>query len=178
MEMPNAHHIAPDAHIDQAADGTTGREPRIPGPPPFAQPPEAFRIFESTADGSRILALSGELDLSNAAELGERLAGNIDTVLDLSDLSFIDSSGIHVLISAAQRAQSEGWAFSVQNAQPAVLRVIKLVGLDQHLALEKQNGKASHPEQDSKQPDAAEKHAAPLSTSLGHKAIRGTRRTA
>jgi anti-anti-sigma factor len=165
MEMTNAHHIAQDAHIDQAADVTTGREPRILG-----QLPEAFRIFESTADGSRMLALSGELDLSNAAELGERLAGNVDTVLDLSDLSFIDSSGIHVLISAAQRAQSEGWTFSVQNAQPAVLRLIKLVGLDQHLALENQNGEPSHPEQSSKQPDAAEKHATPLSTSLGQAA--------
>ena len=87
-----------------------------------------------------MIALFGELDLSNAAQLEERLAGGIDTVLDLSELSFIDSSGIHVLISTAQRAQSQGWAFSVQNAQPAVLRVIRVVGLDQQLGLESETG--------------------------------------
>ena len=150
METPNAHHIprdtAPDARMDQTADRTAGHEPRGKEPPPLSPLPEAFRIFESTADGSRVIALSGELDLSNAAQLEERLAGHINTVLDLSELSFIDSSGIRVLVRTAQRAQSETWTFSVQNAQPAVVRVIKLVGLDQHLGLERQNGSASQPE--------------------------------
>lgn len=120
-----------------------------------------FRVFESTADGLRVIALSGELDLSNAAQLEERLAGNIHTVLDLSELSFIDSSGIRVLIRTAQRAQSETWTFSVQHAQPAVLRVIKLVGIDRHLGLESQTASPSHPQEDSMQPDAANKHAVP-----------------
>jgi anti-anti-sigma factor len=111
-----------------------------PNAPDVSPLPEAFRILESIADGSRVIALSGELDLSNATQLEERLAGDIDTVLDLSELSFIDSSGIRVLISTAQRAQSEGWTFSVRNAQPAVLRVIKVVGLDQQLGLESQTG--------------------------------------
>jgi anti-anti-sigma factor len=144
METFNAHHsardTAPDSGIDQAAQRPAGHEPRGQEPPDLSRLPEAFRILESTADGSRVLALFGELDLSNAAQLEERLAGDIDTVLDLSELSFIDSSGIHVLISTAQRAQSEGWTFSVQNAQPAVLRVIKVVGLDQQLGLESQTG--------------------------------------
>lgn len=97
---------------------------------------EPLQIFESTNNRRRVIALCGELDLSNAAELDQRLAGNVDTVLDLSELSFIDSSGIHVLISTAQRAQSEAWAFAVRNPQPAVLRVFRLLGLDQQLRLE------------------------------------------
>ena len=90
-----------------------------------------------------MIAPCGELDLSNAAQLEERLAGNIDTVLDLSELSFIDSSGIRVVIGAAQRARAEAWEFTVRNPQPAVLRVIKLVGLEQHLGLERQEDR--HP---------------------------------
>jgi hypothetical protein len=39
----------------------------------------------------------------------ERLAGNIDTVLGLSELLFIDSTGIHLVISTARRAQSQAW---------------------------------------------------------------------
>ena len=97
-----------------------------------------------------MIAPCGELDLSNTAQLEERLAGNSDTVLDLSELSFIDSTGIHLVVSIAERARSEGWDFTVRNPQPAVLRVIKLVGLAEHLGLESQTG----PEQDAKQPSA------------------------
>jgi anti-sigma B factor antagonist len=115
-----------------------------------------------------VIAPCGELDLSNAAQLEERLAGSIDTVLDLSKLSFIDSTGLHVLVSAANRAQSEGWEFTVQNPQPAVLRVIKLVGLAQRLSLESQNGPTSHPEEDAKQPPRPRGEArGPVNTTLG-----------
>jgi len=102
-----------------------------------------FHVFESASDGRRVIAPRGELDLASAPQLEERLAGNIDTALDLSELSFIDSTGIRVLASTAQRAQAEAWEFSVRNPQPAVLRVIKLVALDQHLRLETQEEPAS-----------------------------------
>jgi anti-sigma B factor antagonist len=121
-------------------------DPRGTGPESVF--PERFHISESTADGRRVIALCGELDLSTAPQLKERLAGNVATFLDLSDLSFIDSTGIHVVATTAQRAQSEGWEFTVRNPQPGVLRVFKLVGLDQHVGLESQPG----PDIDGKQP--------------------------
>jgi len=93
------------ARTGETADRASGREPRGQRPPHLSA--VAFHIFESTADGRRVIAPRGELDLSTAAQLKERLAGNIDTVLDLSELSFIDSTGIHVVVSTAQRAQSE-----------------------------------------------------------------------
>lgn len=124
----------------QTVDRTLDREPSVQEPPHLLALPDPFQIFESTTNGRRVIALFGELDLSNAAELEERLAGNIDTVLDLSQLSFIDSSGIHVLISTAQRAQLEAWEFTVRNPQPAVLRVFKLLALDPPLRLESHNG--------------------------------------
>jgi anti-sigma B factor antagonist len=113
----------------------------------FSAPPEAFHISESTADGRRVIAPCGELDLATAAELEARLAGRMATFLDLSELSFIDSTGIRVVVSTARRAQSEGWEFTVWNPQPTVLRVFKLVGLDQHLDLRSQPG----PEGDGRQ---------------------------
>jgi anti-sigma B factor antagonist len=128
------------ARIDQPADRNAAGEPRGQEPPPRSFSPDPFRILESRIDGHRVIAPCGELDLSNAAQLKARLAGRIDTVLDLSELSFMDSTGIHVLISTFHRAQAEAWEFTVRNAQPAVLRVIKLVGLDQHLGLKSQEG--------------------------------------
>ena len=105
--------------------------------------PEPFRIFESTTNGRRVIAPSGELDLASAPQLEERLAGNIDTALDLSELSFIDSTGIRLLASTAQRAQAEAWEFTVRNPQPTVMRVIKLVALEKYLRLERQEEPAS-----------------------------------
>ena len=123
---------------DQTADRIDGREPRV----------DRFHIIERTANGRRVIAACGELDLSTAAQLEERLAGQRDTVLDLSELSFIDSTGIHVVISTARRARSEAWGFTVRNPQPAVLRVMKLVGLTELLGLESH----TEPEEDANQP--------------------------
>jgi anti-anti-sigma factor len=95
----------------------------------------SFYVSESPVDGGRVITPCGELDLSTAARLEEQLAGHCDTVLDLSELTFIDSSGIHLVISTAQRARSEGWSFTVRDPQPAVLRVIELLGLTEHLGL-------------------------------------------
>jgi anti-sigma B factor antagonist len=163
MEMQDGRQPARDAgpeptmpsngrvRIDQTADRFPGRGPRVQEPRDLAVLPGPFDIVETTADGHRVIAPCGELDLSNAAQLEERLAGRFDTVLDLSELSFIDSTGIHVVISTARRAQLEAWEFTVRNPRPAVLRVIELVGLDRQLGLECQNGRAPHRE-DGKQP--------------------------
>ena len=153
METQDGRH---PARIDQAADRTPGREPWVQEPPRLSVLPEPFHVFETTAGGRRVIAPRGELDLATADQLEARLAGNIDTVLDLSELSFIDSTGIRVLVSTAQRARAEAWEFTVRNPQPAVLRVIRLVALEQRLGLESQ--------------DAAERHAAPLRTTLGRAA--------
>ncbi len=93
-----------------------------------------------------MIAACGELDLATAAQLEARLAGNIDTVLDLSELSFIDSTGLRVLAGIAHRAQAEAWEFTVRNPQPTVLRVIRLVALERLLGLESQQAPASQRE--------------------------------
>ena len=95
-----------------------------------------------------MIAPCGELDLSTAAQLKERLARSCDIVLDLSDVSFIDSTGVQMIVSTGQRARLEAWEFTVRNPQPAVLRLIKLVGVAEHLGLESQ----TPPEEHAKQP--------------------------
>jgi anti-sigma B factor antagonist len=141
---------SPDAfaRTGQMADRSPGRKRRVRESQRLSARPDPLHIFESTADGRRVITPCGELDLSNVAQLQERLAGNSDTVLDLSELSFIDSTGIHLMVSTAQRARSEAWDFTVRNPQPAVLRVIKLVGLAEHFGLESQTG----PEENGKRP--------------------------
>jgi anti-anti-sigma factor len=93
--------------------------------------------IEITAvDGIRVLALRGEIDHAVTNELTEALLSYNDatppgTVVDLSGLTFMDSSGINVLITAHQAmSDAQGW-LRLAGAQASVLRALQLVGLDQ-----------------------------------------------
>lgn len=94
-----------------------------------------FHVEEQRQNGRRVLVLRGELDLETAAELEAQLSGDVDTVVDLCALSFMDSTGVRVLVRAAQRAKEAGWRLEVRNPQTEVRRLIKLVGIAELLGL-------------------------------------------
>ena len=86
------------------------------------------------------LGLSGELDLSRALLLDRELrtveaARPTALVLDLSDLEFIDSSGVARLLAARRRAERGGWRLVVIQGGPAVRRVLTMTALDQSFEL-------------------------------------------
>ena len=62
--------------------------------------------------------------------LGERGAS---VVLDLDELTFIDASGIRLVLAAAEDARRDGWAFTVKHGSRQVRRVFVLLNLDKHL---------------------------------------------
>jgi len=73
------------------------------------------------------VAVAGELDLNSAPELRVALvdaagADREHVVIDLADVSFIDSSGLRELITHYR----EGFPFTVRNPSPAVLRIFEL----------------------------------------------------
>ena len=90
-------------------------------------------------DGSCHLKLTGEFDLSGrelADELFASVNGDRKIVLDLSELDFIDSMGIHFVVTAYQSAQAAGREFAIVRGRPTVDRVFKLVGLGDVLPFE------------------------------------------
>ena len=92
------------------------------------------------AHQSASVVLSGELDLSTATELQNRLAwlvlaGVVDIVLDLTNLTFIDSSGISVVVLARKRVDEVGGSLIVRNASPQVLRIFEITGLVDDLSV-------------------------------------------
>ena len=89
-------------------------------------------------DGAVRLTLRGELDMSVAGDLENRLQelkGAHATVrLDLSKLSFIDSTGIRIVTLARLDSGRNGWRFEVERElNPAIRRPLELLGLDQVL---------------------------------------------
>lgn len=93
-------------------------------------------IDQTTVDDTRVLTLRGEIDHTVKDELTEALLAyhgvtQPRTVVDLSGVTFMDSSGINVLITAHQSmSDAQGW-LRIAGAQASVLRVLELVGLDQ-----------------------------------------------
>jgi anti-anti-sigma factor len=89
-------------------------------------------------DGGLRLTLLGELDMSVAEDLQTRLeelkGAHAHVRLDLSQLSFIDSTGIRIVTLAWLDASRNGWAFEVERElSPTIRRPLELLGLDQLL---------------------------------------------
>lgn len=89
---------------------------------------------DQVPDGDRCrLVLRGELDLASAPLLEAALreaehSGVRHVELDLSDLEFIDSTGLRLLISASQAAESNGHTFALRGRNPRVQRLFELTG--------------------------------------------------
>jgi anti-sigma B factor antagonist len=108
-----------------------------------SEPPGAlFEIDVSSAEGDvSVVALRGELDFDEAPSFGRvleelRADGERKVVVDLSDLTFIDSSGISVLVGAARASAAEQGMLVVAAPTPHVQRVFDIVNLSELLAIE------------------------------------------
>lgn len=91
--------------------------------------------------GKTLVTVVGEVDVSNAGELREAVdsaleAAPAEVSVDLAEVSYIDSTGIGVLVGAATRAQEAGVAFSVAHLQANVKRVLGLLGVERQLNVE------------------------------------------
>jgi stage II sporulation protein AA (anti-sigma F factor antagonist) len=91
-------------------------------------------VVSTTTDGIRVLTLVGEIDRDTGQALRQALDSSGTPrpriVVDLSRVTFMDSTGINIFI-AAHRALTEtgGW---IRLAAPteAVMRVLQIVGVD------------------------------------------------
>jgi anti-anti-sigma factor len=86
--------------------------------------------------------LDGEIDLDAVPRLHERVdavlgaAAPADVVFDLSDCTFLDSSGLKALFDEVRRVEAGGRAAKVVGARGVVLRVLQLTGSDVVLPLD------------------------------------------
>jgi anti-sigma B factor antagonist len=86
-------------------------------------------------DGTGVVAVSGEVDMYTAPQLKQCLLDLIDggarkVVVDLSAVSFIDSTALGVLIGGVRRLHGAGGAMALVVTSRSVERVLSITGLD------------------------------------------------
>ena len=96
-----------------------------------------LKLSERPLGGCTVIELHGELDLSSAPGLRERLlAGQAARlILDLSGLAFMDSTGLKALLDANRRARLLGGALTLAAPQKIVSKMLTVTGLDAHFTI-------------------------------------------
>lgn len=93
-----------------------------------------------TEGRAAMVALEGEIDLASVAVAERRIADAerddpAELVIDVRNVTFMDSSGLRVLLAAHQRAQESGRGFALLRGSESVDRLLKVTGLAGRLRL-------------------------------------------
>jgi anti-sigma B factor antagonist len=100
----------------------------------FAEP--RFRVTERELDErALVVAVTGEIHASTAPQFSDRLKAAIDSgrsllILDLSGVSFIDSTGLSVLLNGLRRVTRAGGRMTIVCTNPTVLRLFEITRMD------------------------------------------------
>lgn len=120
----------------------------MPNPPASSGDAEASASLRRTGFSAvvergqvAVVRLQGELDMATAPLLDDTLTsvlgdGAVEVVVDLASLTFLDSTGISVLLGAGQRAGEVGTRFRVQAPNRPVRKALHLTGVEEILGLE------------------------------------------
>lgn len=102
----------------------------------------SFELSVETADERVTFTPRGELDLATAPELEDKVLGAVRegahaVVLDLRELTFMDSTGVRTIVAAHHVAEQTGHVLRVvrPSRDSAVSRVIEISGIDDALGL-------------------------------------------
>lgn len=111
--------------------------------------PEQFALAHHRTEIAAVVEVRGELDAASAPQLQAVLADLVDEqdelsiVVDLRELTFVDSSGLAVLARAQQRARDSGVRIALAHPSPAARKVLEISGLIARFAI---LGEKSSPE--------------------------------
>lgn len=100
------------------------------------------RLKVETRDGVVIASVSGEIDASNAAGVGEELLGSVSNeargfVIDFGDTHYLDSSGIQLLFELAEKLKNRRLSLRiVAPADSFVREVLGSVSIDDLVKIE------------------------------------------
>jgi anti-sigma B factor antagonist len=94
-----------------------------------------LQIDQSRYDGTTILTVRGEVDLSTSPDLRTAIMSAVPGApdgleLDLAGVAYMDSSGVATLVEGFRRAREHGTRFILAQPSPPVMKVLELTRLD------------------------------------------------
>jgi anti-sigma B factor antagonist len=95
----------------------------------------------SNESGKKIIILSGEIDIYSAPDFKDSLfnaigEGKEDVVLDCTNLSYIDSMGLGILVAALKRLKQNDFNLYIRNSKPNIRKLFKITGLEKVFIME------------------------------------------
>lgn len=106
-----------------------------------------LKVAVDVSGGRMVVRVGGEIDLATVPALRDALAAaqarhraeglNGPVAVDVSDVRFIDASGLGVLVAAARRGREGGGDLVLRDPSPRMYRLLELTGLFDALAVER-----------------------------------------
>jgi anti-anti-sigma factor len=132
-------HLSPSSRHEGStiSSGNDDKE-RAAGPPPEVA--DGLRFAAHRSEKGTLVIVAGEIDASNTSTFASLLDDVVATApavlaLDLSELMFIASSGLNVLINTDQRLREQKGAIVIRSASPPVMKVLDVTGLAARFSL-------------------------------------------
>lgn len=108
-----------------------------------------LRTEQQTADSGVVVTVTGVIDLDTIDILADALTRAADiapvVVADLTAVTFMDSTGINTLLRAHHALTGKGGRLALASAQPPILHVLELTGVDTVIPLYPTAAQALHP---------------------------------
>lgn len=101
----------------------------------------SLNIKQKYEDDSWIFYVEGELDVSCAKLLKDDIDSSLDEnmsdlKLDMTNLTYIDSTGIGVIVGAMKKVRRSGKDIILLNAKENIKKILKITGIDQIIRME------------------------------------------
>lgn len=99
--------------------------------------PDDLDLKVEDTEAGQVIHVRGELDLASAPQLSAALSeaasqGTVPVILDLSAVTFIDSSALRALVLAGRELSENGRQLQIGPRSEMVTRVLTMTSLDQH----------------------------------------------
>ena len=99
-----------------------------------------LRASVSAGESGPVITLSGEVDITTAAELSELITGQLadetqQLTIDVAGLDFADTAAIRVLLIAAKTLRQRGGDLVLLRPQRTLARILEIIGADEVVAI-------------------------------------------
>jgi len=109
--------------------------------------PQFHVDYEAVAEDVGVVILEGEIDIYSAPEFKEVLVNGIESgatrvIVDLSRVTFIDSTALGVLVSGAKRVRPRNGNLDIICTDENIIRIFEITGLDRIFGIFPSRGEA------------------------------------